>query len=363
MLALGLCLAPALSFAQEATPSATPLGPGADAGQESETVGFGNGSVIVAPVPFSNPMIGGGLALGAGYLFRTAPDTKTSVLGIGAMRSDNGSNAAGLVVNLAFSENRWLLESFIGEAKIRYDLFTSLGTVPIRQDGVLGRFKLAYGVTPDLSFGGTLRYLDTSIAPDSSLGLPPALSPDLDMEIVTLGLTAEWDKRDESDYPTSGFRISSELARAIVLGGSSRRYTTANAKFDYFHAPTNSGVLALRAVICGVSTDTPFFDQCSIGATDSFRGFNSTEFLDLRSTSVQVEYRHRFSPRWGGVAFGGVGWTGPTLGQLSAGGTHSAVGLGLRYRVSRKFPVDFAVDASHADDGSNLLYIYVGQRF
>ncbi len=40
-----------------------------------------------------------------------------------------------------------------------------------------------------------------------------------------------------------------------------------------------------------------------------------------------------------------------------------AVGLGLRYRVSKKFPVDFAVDGSLSDEGDSLLYISVGQRF
>jgi surface antigen Omp85-like protein len=363
VLVIAVCLSPGLSRSQVATPDKTPFGANVSAGQEKEPSGIRNGSVIVAPIPFSNPMIGAGLALGGGYLFKTGPDTKTSVLGIGAMQSDNGSNAAGVVANLAFDNNRWLFESFIGEAKVRYDLFTSLGTAPIRQDGVLGRFKLAYGVTPDLSFGGTLRYLNTSIAPDAGLGLPPALTPDLDMEIVTVGLIADWDKRDEPDYPTSGFRLSSEIARATVIGGTDRDYATANIKFDYYHTVTRTGILAARAVVCGVSSDTPFFDQCSIGATDNFRGFNSTQFLNLRSTSLQLEYRHRFSPRWGGVAFGGVGWTGPSLGQLSAGGTHSAIGLGVRYRVSKKFPVDFSVDASHANDGSNQLYIYVGQRF
>jgi hypothetical protein len=39
------------------------------------------------------------------------------------------------------------------------------------------------------------------------------------------------------------------------------------------------------------------------------------------------------------------------------------VGLGLRYRVSEKFPVDFAVDGSVSEDGDGLLYISVGQRF
>ena len=41
----------------------------------------------------------------------------------------------------------------------------------------------------------------------------------------------------------------------------------------------------------------------------------------------------------------------------------AAGGFGLRYRVSKKFPVDFSVDGSWNDEHEGLLYISVGQRF
>jgi outer membrane translocation and assembly module TamA len=85
--------------------------------------------------------------------------------------------------------------------------------------------------------------------------------------------------------------------------------------------------------------------------------------LSKASVSFQAEFRQRFTNRFGGVAFAGTGWTGDDFGSLRDNGTRSAAGLGLRYRLSRKFPVDFAVDYSHNDQDEGLLYIYVGQRF
>ena len=38
-------------------------------------VGIKSGSLVVAPIPFSNPILGQGLTLGAGYLF-TLPGSK-----------------------------------------------------------------------------------------------------------------------------------------------------------------------------------------------------------------------------------------------------------------------------------------------
>lgn len=334
------------------------------AGRQTD-YGFQNGSVVVAPIPFSNPTIGTGLALGAGYLFKTDAQSNTSVIGVGAMRSDNGSQAFGLLTDLAFRNNRWLISAFAGKADVRYDLFTGLGTIPIHQDGDMARFSLAYGVTEDLSFGMAIRYLDTGINLDFP-GLPPLptrYSPDLDLEIVTAGFTFDWDQRNDSDYPTMGSRLTAEASQGVFIDSARKNYNKAFATYDIYHALGISSNLAFRGVICASDEETPFFDQCSIGATDNMRGFNATQFLDLRSTSVQAEYRHRFGKRWGAVLFGGIGWTGAQFDQLRTGGSHSAVGLGARYRVSKKFPVDFSVDLSHNNFGNDQIYIYVGQRF
>ena len=91
--------------------------------------------------------------------------------------------------------------------------------------------------------------------------------------------------------------------------------------------------------------------------------FSATQFLDYNSASLQLEYRHRFTKRLGAVAFAGVGQVGPQFKDLDIGGNHSAVGVGGRYRVSKKFPVDFSVDVSRNSQRENTLYIYVGQRF
>ena len=334
------------------------------AGRETR-LGFQNGSVVVAPVPFSNPTIGAGLALGAGYLFKTDAHSKTSVIGLGALRSDNGSQAVGLLTNLAFNSNRWLVSLFAGKADVRYDLYTPVGPIPLHQDGYLARLNLSYGVTEDLSFGGVFRYLDTAINLDvpGLPALPPGYTADLSMEIITAGLSADWDQRNDSDYPTEGSRLTAQATRSFIQDSTRPSYDTAHAMYDFYRPLGSVSNLALRGVICAAADETPFFDLCSIGATDNMRGFNSTQFLGQRSTSLQAEYRHRFGPRWGAVVFGGIGWTGAEFSQLGEGGSHSAAGLGARYRVSKKFPVDFSVDVSRNNLGDNQLYISVGNRF
>ena len=330
--------------------------------QKTEGFGFRNGSVVVAPVPFSSPMIGSGLGLGAGYLFKTSPDANTSVIGLGGLRSDNGSQAAAVMVNFALPGNRWQVKALAARADAVYDLYTGLGVLPVSQDGSLVRINAAYGVTPDLSAGIVLRYLETGISPNAGL-LPAAFQPDASLEIGTFGFSLDWDRRDDSDYPTRGTRLTAFATRSHTLGGLSRRYDKGYAILDGYRPLGRRGVLALRGTICAASGNTPFFDQCSIGATDNMRGFNSTQFIGARSASIQAEYRKRFSKRWGGVIFAGTGWTGPEFGDLTQGGSHSAAGAGVRYRVSKKFPVDFSIDVSRNNEQETQLYVYVGQRF
>ena len=174
---------------------------------------------------------------------------------------------------------------------------------------------------------------------------------------------ADWDRSDNSLYPTSGTRLSFTGYQSSELERGNREYSKAYVTFDLYHPLWSSGVLAGRLATCGASDRAPFFDTCSVGNTDGFRGFPATQYLGNRSASAQVEFRQRFGSRFGVVAFGGAALVGESYGTMTDNGTHSAAGLGLRYRLSRGFPVDFSVDGSVNNDGEKLVYIYVGQRF
>ncbi|MEM9393167.1 MAG: BamA/TamA family outer membrane protein [Pseudomonadota bacterium] len=330
-----------------------------------EIVGFRNGNFVAVPVPFSSPGVGGGLALGGGYLFKLDPEARTSVVGIGALGTEKGSEAYAALANIAFGKNKWLLDFLIGDADLRYDFILDNITIPLKQTGQLLNVGLAYGVTQNLSFGTRVRYLDTSVGLDLQTGglLPPELQPDARIELVNVSLTADWDRRDDTDYPTNGFRLYGELMRGGDLENDERRYEKMFGTIDGYLTPRDRTVMTARATACAAAEDTPFFDKCSIGATDNFRGFNATRFLDDRTLTFQAEVRQRFTQRIGGVVFAGVGWSGETVDDLWDNDANLAAGLGVRYRVSRNFPVDFSVDVSRNDRGDDLVYIYVGQRW
>lgn len=356
-LGAGLTYGPGMAWADASTEA---LSDAITKSAANKEYGFGKGSFVVAPIPFKNSLIGAGLALGAGYLFQLDPNSDTSIVGLGTMRSENGSSATAVGASLAFNNNRWQMSVTAGEADVNYDIYLGSIPVPIRQTGQLVNTTLFYGVTPEIHFGGGFRYIDTAIAPAFVGGTPP---PDSNIELAIFSLMAKWDTRDDSFSARNGHLLDVRAQYGDVLNTSGRSYQKAFANFSIYRPITAKHSFAARLSACAVNNNAPFFDKCSLGGTDSMRGFTPTRYLDNALLSAQTEYRHQLGKRFSAVLFGGLGMTGASFDTLNDGGLHAAGGLGLRYQLSKKFKAAFSVDASLNDEGEQLIYIYVGQRF
>lgn len=326
-------------------------------------LGFRNGSIVAAPIPFRDPIVGNGLALGGGYLYQNNEQADTSFLGLGGFKTDNGSLGYGLTASVAIANNKLKLDFLIAEAKLNYDLFVLGKPIPISQDGKLAKIDAMYGFTPELSLGLGLRYLETTLALDSGRDLPPALQPDTGISIFKYGLLAGYNKTDDSIFPTDGTKLNVELFRAAVTEGGGTEYSKATAIFDRYIPSGKKNVVAARLAACYSSEESPFYDKCLLGNADSFRGFPMTQYIDESLVSMQLEYRGMLTKRFGYSVFGGAGALANDFGSLPGSDVHLAGGIGARFRLSKQFPVDFSIDSTINDEGAKLLYIYVGQRF
>lgn len=335
-------------------------------------VGLRSGSLVIAPIPFSNDVIGNGISLGAGYLF-TLPGSKPSGVGVATLKTDNGSTGYGGGGLVNFGNGRWTLGLFGGTADVNYTLPVGRLKLPLTQSGKAVDAILGYNVTEQLKIGFNLGYLDTSIG----LGtlrvsdFPVDLRPDLDVELVKFSAHATWDTRDNTFYPTTGVLISGKISRAGItdqafgnlLTISDRSYYKGVASASTYNAIGERGVLAVIASVCGAGRDAPFFDSCGVGFSDGLRGFGTLDNLQNWSASAQVEYRGRVSERFGYVAFAGLGGGGESISAISTKNGGAAAGVGLRYRIAKKFGLDYAVDYAVNDQGEAFLYLSLGQRF
>lgn len=332
------------------------------------------GSFIVAPIPFSNPVLESGLTLGAGYLF-TIPGSRPSGFGAAKMKSSNGSEGYGFGGVVNFADGRWTLGLVYGDARLNYDLPVTLPTgtsrLPLDQSAKVANLELGYNFSPAFSVTGSLSYLDSTIAINSTT-IPPNLLPDLGVEVGILGLKFQWDTRDDTFYPTTGDLTKLSLFhardRGMLFDGNvttpNRLYSKAILSAAQYWSLKNDAVIAARGVVCGASASAPFFDACGVGMVDAMRGFPATDNIRDYSASIQAEYRDRLGQsRFGYVLFAGYGIGGDDLGKMSDTAGGAAIGAGLRFRLSKKFGLDYALDFAVNDEGEDYLYISLGQRF
>ncbi|NRB00392.1 MAG: hypothetical protein HRU32_11320 [Rhodobacteraceae bacterium] len=134
--------------------------------------------------------------------------------------------------------------------------------------------------------------------------------------------------------------------------------------FDAYYPVIADNVVAGRLAACSATEDAPFFDSCALGAQDAFRGFSVTENIGQDLTSLQLSWRGRFGEsRFGYELFAGSGRVFRGFPGSGEPRYRSAGGVGVKYRLTKDFPLDLALDVAFNDVGEQFAYIYVGQRF
>ncbi|WP_424991264.1 BamA/TamA family outer membrane protein [Fluviibacterium sp. S390] len=247
-----------------------------------------------------------------------------------------------------------------------YDLYVDGDPLEINQEGVALNAEYRFGFTPHLSAGLSFRYLESRVNAIGNATLPPGIQDLTDITLASLGLVAQWDTRNDSLYPSEGGLAEFNFLTNRISGGASFSYLKSTLALDHYWLLGPQTVLAANATGCLVEDDAPFFDSCLLGS--QIRGFSLFQYYGNQMVTAQAELRQNFSKRFGGVAFAGVG---ETLSSLEFGrrtltrdsDLRYAGGLGLRYRVSKDFPIDLSLDVAINDLDEKNIYFYVGQAF
>ena len=80
------------------------------------------------------------------------------------------------------------------------------------------------------------------------------------------------------------------------------------------------------------------------------RGFSSDRYRANDTLSVSAEWRHKFTERWGMVAYAEAGRFAPSLHQLADGRTIKTFGSGVRWRVTAERDMNVGVDYAVSSD-------------
>jgi outer membrane protein assembly factor BamA len=213
--------------------------------------------------------------------------------------------------------------------------------------------------------GPQVVWMESTVAIEDSAG--QAILPAEDLSTTGLfapGIQGEIDTRDDDYWPTSGSLVKLKgLFFTDALGGSRtfQRYQGTWSWYVRLHGKRLA--LATNLNLCGVAGDTPFYGLCSIG-TGRFglRGYTQGRYRDEIMTTVQAELRFHTAGRFGAAAFGGFGQVAPGMGEILDAELLPAGGAGLRFQLTRNYPMHLRADYAWGKDGG-LLYFSVSEAF
>jgi translocation and assembly module TamA len=196
------------------------------------------------------------------------------------------------------------------------------------------------------------------------------------------GLAAyAWDRSDSVLDPTRGWRLELRGEPTALTGDTTMAFvkvqtqTTAYLPFGKGARTVIAGRFKAGQILGGTMPEVPASRRFYSGGGGSVRGFSyqaigpridntSTPQGGLSLLETSVEVRHKFTQRWGAVAFidaGGVGvdkW--PNGDDFGVG-----VGVGVRYDLGfGPIRADIAMPLSRREgDSAFQLYISIGQSF
>jgi len=338
--------------------------------------GAGRGvTPLVAPVPFKHTQLGWGLALMLGVIHRFDADTtiKPSTGAVGGFYSENGSWGVMAVEMARLDRDAWRLRAMASHVDVRYD-FYGIGDDAGNAGHAIGvqqQLNFVAGmalrrVTSGLYLGPVATWMQSTVTVRDSSGSvsPPAVADLARTDLFAPGLQAEVDTRDDDFWPTTG---SVGRLRAFffssALGGSRtfQRYVAMWSWYGRLHG--EALVLAANVNVCGAHGDAPFYSLCTLGmGRGGLRGYTQGRYRDTVMTTVQAELRYHTPGRFGATAFAGFGQVAPSAGDVFQAQVLPAGGAGLRFQLTRRYPMHLRLDYAWGRNGG-LLYFGVTEAF
>jgi hypothetical protein len=335
----------------------------------------GNGEWVFVPIPFMNALLGAGLQFGAGRLYKPADrpaQKQASLFGVGGMWAEGGSWAVAAGDRRYWGAEAGIRSTIVGGAgEVFYPIVIINSNlvnlkVPVSQEFRGGIVKLGYQTRENLWLNAGFKYAVTDIratgieitGQNGQVGLEPRLTIDL----AVLSLSVDRDTRSDQFYPRDGSLVSVEIGHADTAYGSDSNYTDYRLSYNGYRPLGERHTLAWRFAAKAVSGSPPFFSMAWFGSGVDLRGYTPGTYIGKSLVAAQAEWRWQATKRIGLVAFGGLGGVWGDVPVFEQDDFLPAGGVGLRWRLTEKFRVNFRIDYAWGKDDEVLL-ISVGEAF
>lgn len=181
--------------------------------------------------------------------------------------------------------------------------------------------------------------------------------------ISGLGPLFIYDSRDDQLYPTRGNYLESSFQQFGNYLEGDFKYSNLLIDARKLFPVKNDQVLATNFFAQFNSEGTPFFALGQLGGNKVLRGLFEGKYRDRNLVALQGEYRWMFLPRWGAVAFGGIGNVFSSANPFEFDQTKLAYGVGGRFKLTKKKKLNLRLDLAHSPGESLQFYFTFGEAF
>ena len=314
---------------------------------------------LLVPVFSSSPKLGtagGGLAA---YLHTFDADSRVSLFGVTYQYSSTHSQILSAFARTSSGADHHRLVAIAAFGHIENDYDDYLGTgQPLKTDddlkAVFSRYLFRAKRDWFIGAQGTAaNYQVLGATPEDNLVLETLGVRGF--ASAALGAVLMHDSRDSEDMPTTGWFLNvNNLAYREALGGSSS-FDAYRVDLRTFWKHGGGHVLALRQYNW-LTSDAPSAAQ----ATVILRGYKFGQYLSPYMSSLEVEERLSFHPRWGATLFAGTaGLYGEAPVPLERD-TFPMIGAGVHFvlKVEQRMNVNF--EYAQGVEGNHGVYLKLG---
>ncbi|MDF3129750.1 BamA/TamA family outer membrane protein [Kiritimatiellaeota bacterium B1221] len=323
-------------------------------------------SFVIAPAVASSPGFGNGFGAVGLYFFKpnaqdeiSPPSTITAV----GMYSDTDSYFAGTFGRFHLKEDHWRLIAGVPSGRVNSSLDLNGPENARFENNFIAVFLEAQRKIFGNWFGG-IRFIsiDQSYRAKNDAGSQYLDFYDVqDTHNGKVSGVISYDSRDNQRYPESGTYGEGVLTYAPDNWSESGEYYVAEVSAASFFKIINDQIFALQFKGITVPDDAPYFERPTLGSRGDLRGYTPGEYVGDHMVLLQLEYRMRFTQRYGGVVFGGG--AGLWDDTFTSDDLYWNYGAGIRIRLQEENRVNFRIDYAIGENDQDGWYVSVSEAF
>lgn len=165
-----------------------------------------------------------------------------------------------------------------------------------------------------------------------------------------IGLTWDYDGRDDRYAPTRGWRIRGNVMGFDVYRKGESMFLNSNVDVRTYLSTSPRNVFAFQWFAFGVHGTAPLWRYAAIGGREHTRGYSRNRYLDQKMTAIQGEWRRHLYRRVGLQIFAGTALVAPSWRRARIRNQHPTIGAGLSVVIPQVSSLAIRGDLAFGDE-------------